>query len=70
MDWGGQRSGLRQDRATRPGDGESGQAHKVLRRQKTQRLVIGRMLGRGRGRFVAGGANHQVGTRKEESGVE
>lgn len=67
MDWGGQQSELRQDRAARPGDGESGQAHKVLRPQKTQQLVIGRMSGRGRGRFVAGGANHQVGNR--EGGV-
>ena len=33
--------GLRQDRATRPGERKSRQAYEVFRRQKTQHLVIG-----------------------------
>ena len=50
--------GLKQDRATKPGERKSRQVHEVFRRQKTQHLVIGWMLRTDR--FVAGGANCQV----------
>lgn len=46
---------------TRPGEGENRQCREIFRREKGQPLVIDRMLGRGRGRLVAGGANYQVG---------
>lgn len=45
----------------RPWDGEEEQAPEVLRRWETQSVVTDRMIGTGRGRFVADGANHPVG---------
>ena len=45
----------------RPWDREEEQAPEVFRRWETQSSVIDRMTGTGRGRFVAGGANHPVG---------